>query len=765
MSLAGTASLVIAFIAILVSILAFLVAHFYVGAAKKSARDTKAYNETLANRFALIGNAGVLVTVLSLTFGCGLLLYCFLTGDVSLSYVVQYQSNSTTALATLYKVSGLWGGREGSLLFWAWLIGVFGAVVALRNLKRRDDLDNMALLVVQAVILAFVGVLLFSETNMPFTAIDPFYLNDDGTLKAFADLMQAYLESGSRAPSPSLVLGMNVLLEHWAMAIHPPTLFVGYAGLTVPFAYAIAALIVNDPSKKWVDNSQRYALVSWLFLGIGIGLGAIWAYVVLGWGGYWGWDPVENASLLSWILAVALVHNFTVYRQRGAFKRWAVMTACLSFAFVIVGTFIARSGIVQSVHAFEGDIVSLVLFAALIILSIAAGIVGLVIRWKSFGAPEKDEEIMENLLSRGVAYYFNNVILLVSAILITYLTVASVLPSWLPYGGMSLTASTYNAIARPLTILYALIMAIGPLLGWVKTDRKELLRKLRIPAIAAIVLFVVLVYYFVSYLAPTYDAAIAAGGSRAVTMQEFGPRFYYYFITLLGFLAASLLFFNSLVLLGRVISSHAKAKGTKVFVALFSAVYNRASTFGGFVSHLSIAIILVGLIGSSMYVTETSTYLPFNEETGTVSRDIAIQDFRLEFVERTIEPQANEDDTLYALTFDVYKQDKYLGQVQPGIYFVDSSQQSKAIAGVVSLPLEDLFLVYNGVTGDGSFSINALVNPLISLVWIGFCLLVVGTIIAAAGRRRPKANTERRKQEVNVEHGKQEVETSDAKPE
>ena len=160
------------------------------------------------------------------------------------------------------------------------------------------------------------------------------------------------------------------------MAIHPPTLFVGYAGLTIPFAYAIAAIIVNDSSKAWVVRSQRYALFSWLFLGIGIGLGAVWAYVVLGWGGYWGWDPVENASLLSWLVGVALIHSFTVYRQRGAFKRWSVMCACITFAFVIVGTFISRSGLVQSVHAFEGDPVSLVLFGALIVVALLAGVVG-----------------------------------------------------------------------------------------------------------------------------------------------------------------------------------------------------------------------------------------------------------------------------------------------------------------------------------------------------------------------------------------------------
>ena len=314
------------------------------------------------------GHVAVLVTLAALTVCCGVLVYCFMTGDTSIEYVLRYRSDSSSDIAWLYKLSGLWAGREGSLLFWGWLIAIFNSVVAVRNMRQGRKLDSMALLVSQLVLAAFVGVILFSEINMPFAATPAKYFDGSGNLTAAAS-----------------VLGMNTLLEHWAMAIHPPTLFVGYAGLTIPFAYAIAAIIVNDSSKEWVVRSQRYTLFSWFFLGVGIGLGAIWAYVVLGWGGYWGWDPVENASLLSWIVGVALIHSFTVYRQRGAFKRWSVMCACLTFAFVIVGTFISRSGLVQSVHAFEGDPVSLALFGALIGASILAGIVGLIVRWKSFG--------------------------------------------------------------------------------------------------------------------------------------------------------------------------------------------------------------------------------------------------------------------------------------------------------------------------------------------------------------------------------------------
>jgi cytochrome c-type biogenesis protein CcmF len=739
MSLAGIASLALAFIAIVISTGALLIGRIIDGAAQDANKATKERYARLAGKASLVGYIGTLLTTLALTFGCGLLVFCFLTGDVSIEYVVRQHSDSAGPFAILYRVAGLWGGREGSLLFWAWLIGLFAAIVALKNLKRREKLDNMALLVIQLVVFAFVIVLLFSESNMPFTPLDPHYLDASGQLKSFERLLQESADTSVVSLEPSLVLGMNVLLEHWAMAIHPPTLFIGYAGLTVPFAYAIAALIVNDPSKKWVEQSQRYALLSWIFLGLGIGLGAIWAYVVLGWGGYWGWDPVENASLLSWLLAVALVHSFTVYRQRGAFKRWSVMCACLAFAFVIVGTFITRSGIVQnSVHAFEGDQVSLWLFLGLILASVAAGVLGLIIRRKSFGSQPGEDEMGESLASKDVAYYFNNVVLVLSAFLVVYLTLASALPSWMPYGGLALSASTYNAIARPLGVLYCLLMAVCPMLSWAKTDGRAFWKKARIPGICALVLFALLVAYFFVELKPSYDATIVAGGAQAATMLEAGPAFYYFILTLVGFLAASLLFMNSLFMLGRIIGAQAKAKGTNPFAAFILALCNQPSRFGGFLAHLSMAIILVGLIGSSMYVSTTSDYIPFDEESDTASKEFVIQDYRLVYATNEIAPQDNGTDVIYTVTFDAYHGDEYRGQVSPGIQFVETTQQRKPLAAVLGSPIEDLFVVYNGISTDGDLSISAFINPCISFVWVGFALLMVGTTVAALGRRGPK---------------------------
>lgn len=709
MSTFGLIGLLVAFAGTVVSVVCLLL-----GAVMGRKRASDA-SETLVWG----GHIAAITGFVALTFCCGVMVYCFFAGDYQIQYVLNEHSDATGMLGWLYKLSGLWAGREGSLMFWAWLISAFNTVVAVRNLKDTRDLDAMALLVSQLVLAAFTGVLLFSEDNMPFTATPDKYYSSNGTLDTAASM-----------------LGMNSLLEHWAMAIHPPTLFVGYAGLTIPFAYAIAALIVNDPSKEWVVRSQRYALFAWLFLGIGIGLGALWAYVVLGWGGYWGWDPVENASLLSWLVGVALIHSFTVYRQRGAFKRWAVMCACLTFSFVIVGTFISRSGLVQSVHAFEGDPVSIALFGALIVVPIIAGIVGLAVRWKSFGPAENGSDDVEHMISKEGAYYFNNVIMVVFAVLLAYLTISSALPSFLPFGGQSISSGTYNAIARPLGVVYLLILAVCPLLAWGKTDGKKFFKKARIPALCAVVLFAVLAIYWATVLVPSYDAIIAAGGDTASELQSDGPAIYYNGLALVGFAVASVLFFNSLFMLGRAIGAYKRAHGGNVLSAAGSMLVNNASRFGGFVSHLAMAIILIGLIGSSMYVTEQVGYVAYDEDTDTASEEFVIKDYTLKFVNSDIKQDGN--DYIYQVTFDAYRGDEYLGQVSPSVQLDSQTQQQKLNASVLSFPTEDLFVVYRGVSDDGALSMDVRVNPLVSFVWVGFGLLMVGAVIATVGRRGAK---------------------------
>ena len=664
-----------------------------------------------------IGRGSVLINAVGLLVCCAVLVVCFMTGDVSIKYVLEERSLSTDGMAWLYKLAGLWAGRAGSLLFWTFLIALFNAIVLARSTFQRGQaakaraLDNLTMAVVSVVIVVFAGVLLFSSGNMPFTPTPESYFNADGTLTDAASLYC-----------------MNRLLEHWAMAIHPPMLFIGYAGLTVPFGYAMAALIANDPSKVWADRTTRFVIASWLFLGIGIGLGAVWAYVVLGWGGYWGWDPVENASLLSWLVCVALVHTLTVYRQRGAFKRWAVMCACLAFTFVIVATFITRSGIVESVHAFAGDPVSLALFGGLIAVSIIVPLIGIIVRWKSFGPDTEGADDIENMLSKDAAYYFNNVIMIVFALLLTYMTVCSALPTWMPFGGNSLGTTAYEAIARPLGIVYLLILAVCPLLAWGKTDAKAFFRQARIPAICAIALFALLAFWWATQFVPVYDAMMAKGDANAQKLLEAGPSWYYNGLALVGLLVASLLFFNA----------------SFMFVRSLKAPAKRASSIGGAFAHVAMAVILIGLIGSSMYVYEESGYMAYDEAFDT-AEPLNVREYRLEYSGNEITDYTAENGTvLYEVTFDVYKDGAYVGQTSPSIQVDAITQQQKINAGVVGFPEEDLFVVYRGTNMQGDFSLDVRINQFILLVWIGFGMLMVGTLFALVGpRSRKKAADER----------------------
>ncbi len=653
-----------------------------------------------------VGRCAVGVGAASLLVCCGVLVVCFMTGDVSIKYVLEERSLSADGFAWLYRLSGLWAGRAGSLLFWAFLISLFNAIIlATERLGSFPDrsLDNLAMGIVSIVVAVFCGLLLFSDGNMPFVPTPAGYFDADGNLTSAASLYS-----------------MNQLLEHWAMAIHPPMLFIGYAGLTVPFAYALATLILNDPSKLWVERATRFVLASWLFLGIGIGLGAVWAYVVLGWGGYWGWDPVENASLLSWLICVALVHTLTVYRQRGAFKRWAVMCACLAFTFVIVATFITRSGIVESVHAFAGDPVSLALFGGLIVVSIVVPAIGIALRWKSFGADTQGADDVENMLSKDGAYYFNNVIMVVFTLLLTYMTVSSALPGWMPFGGASLGTTSYEAIARPLGIVYLLILAVCPLLAWGKTDPRAFFRQARVPGICAIVLFALLAFWCATQFVPVYDAMLAKGNANSQTLLEAGPGWYYNGLAFAGLLVASLLFFNALFMLARSLKTPSK----------------RASAIGGAFAHVAMAVILVGLIGSNMYVYEETGYMAYDEEVDA-AEPFQVQEYRLEYAGNTITDNSEVNNSvLYEVTFDVYKGDARIGQVSPSIQLDVMTQQQKINAGVISSPEEDLFVVYRGVNANGDFSLDVRVNQFILLVWVGFAMLMVGTFVALVGRRR-----------------------------
>ncbi len=674
-------------------------------------------------REALV-NAGYLLVfanLVALTAAVAIILACFVTENMSLLYVVSNHPQDTSSLRLLYQVAGVWAGRQGSLLFWTWLIALFTGATAWRRLSRTDDLTTAALGVAEIVVALFVATLVFSESNNPFVPTPAEYLNADGALA-------------------QQVGGMNPLLLHWAMVLHPPATFIGYAGVTIPFAYALAALITGDTSARWVELADRTAVFSFIFLTIGMALGAVWAYVVLGWGGFWAWDAVENASLMSWLTAIAMIHSFTMYRKRGCFKRWSMAAATVTFIFVVLGTFITRSGLVQSVHAFAEDPVSTYFFLGIMV---AAGLsFVLLLAWRARQIGDADET--ESLASKAGTYYLTNLVCVVGAVLVAYLTVSSALPAILPLGGQVVSAGVYNAVARPATALFALMMAVCPLLGWRKTDGAAFGRAFRVPAVIGAALFCVLTFHFATELVPAYDADIAAGGDVAAALTEQGPRLYYLALAELSFLAASLLLATSLYLLARGVRGRMN-KGDNALVAIFNLFRRSPAQAGGYLCHLGCAVALIGLVGSGMFVTERTVAL--EPEVGSTAQ---VGDYSITFAEST-DTFDEQDNRVMTVALQIARTgtgpaegydgvvipegDEWLGTLAPSVEVAASTQQQTLHASVKSFASEDLFVAFQGLNADGSLSISVKVNPLISVLWAGGVICVAGIVLAFAPRR------------------------------
>ncbi|PKQ15105.1 MAG: hypothetical protein CVT67_10955 [Actinobacteria bacterium HGW-Actinobacteria-7] len=656
-----------------------------------------------------IGYFATFAGMAALTVSTLTMLMAFFRNDYTFMYVAENHPTDVSSLAWLYKVSGVWAGREGSLLFWAWLLSCFAAYVAYKRMDKTDDLSNMGLMVTNIVLALFGSAMLFSQPNNPFKASPAEWIGPSGEL----------LTTG----------GMNPLLQHWAMILHPPTLFIGYAGLTIPFAFAIASLIVGDSSKRWVELVDRITVFSWLFLGAGIGLGSVWAYVVLGWGGYWAWDPVENASLLPWLTGVALLHSFTVYRRRDGFKRWAVMVSALTFSMVILGTFITRSGLVDSVHAFSPDPVSAWLFGFMIFAPIIASAGGLWLRGKMYDGNDE----FESLTGKEAAYYFNNLIMVMAGLLVAYMTISSAkfIPSWMPFAGQSIGATAYDLLARPIGVLYAFIIAVCPILSWRKTDPATFWTRVKYPLISTAVIFSVLVAEWYTNLRPVYGDMVKLGGKGAAGFLAFGPEWVYSAIALVGFFAASLLISTTGAMFIDGARKRASAKGESFFTALGNIIFKARTQSGGYIAHIAIGIILIGLVGSAMYVNDVRTLV--NDSPG---QSFKVSNYEFTYQGSQDVQQANGD-TISSATFAVTRNGTPVGNISPGMTSFAAQGQTRLNAAVLSEPLRDLFVVWEG-NQDNQLSMNVKINPLIWFAWGGFALLLLGAGLAAWPKYRPE---------------------------
>jgi cytochrome c-type biogenesis protein CcmF len=608
------------------------------------------------------GYYAVYAFFLTTVVSSAVLLQAFLKKDFGFGYVTE---NSDASLSTFYRVAGFWAGQQGSFLLWLLFIAIVTVVIALLDLGKVQRLVGAAVMVLCAIGAVFTSLMVFNAASNPF----------------------------ERAVAGTQPFGLNPLLLHPAMVLHPPALFLGYVGLSVPFAFAISALLLGDAGKTWVKLSQKWAVFGWLALSLGIGLGAWWAYVVLSFGGYWGWDPVENTSLVPWLAATALLHSFTLYRTRGIFKHWALGLAAATFFFTILATWTTRTGLIQSVHAFEKNQLLVVILTGFLV-AIAAVTVGLMAwRWRRFASHDE----VESLLSRDFMYYVTDLLLTLFAVAVAFGTVVVPLAM-----NRSIGPSTYNAIAQPLGVVTVALIAICPLLAWRRTEGATLLRLLILPAV------------FAAVSVPLW-LALGFGSSLRGMVG----------LVVCGFAAGAVVQF--------ILRSARRAAGpdASLVSGLGRAFTGSRSRTGAYFVHFGMVLVVAGLIGSNVYKVEQSTILKVKP-----GQTASVKGYTLTY-EGMHDGTGPQSSTRAIATFDVTRGGVPAGVLEPrtDVYPVAGAAVRAVILGGWK---QDLFVVADAPFDKTSSTIalRMVVFPLIRFVWLGSILLCVGAAVSLWPKRR-----------------------------
>ena len=605
------------------------------------------------------GRRAVYATWVLLTLASFTLVSALMTGDFRFSYVAEH-SNRTMPM--LYKFAAWWGGQEGSLLFWSWLLSTYTAVVVFSNVRRHSGMMPWV-----------VAVL---------TTIQTFFL----ILNNFIANPFQVLATGGLIVDVKDGNGLSPLLQYPAMAIHPPMLYLGYVGFAVPFAFAIGSLITRQPGDAWIATTRRWTLVTWLFQSTGIMLGAAWAYHVLGWGGYWGWDPVENASLLPWIAGTAFLHSVMMQEKKGMMKVWNIVLISTTFFLCILGTFLTRSGVVQSVHAFARSEIGKY-FVSFLAIGIAAVIFLILERLEYL----KSESELESVISRESSFLFNNLILLASCFAVLWGTLFPVISEAITNDKISLDAEWYNRLMVPIGLFLLLLTGVGPLFAWRRTSIDSLRRNFQYPGIASLVLV---------------GALFAAGIRHVYALISFGFCLFVALTVIIEFYKGA-----------RAIAAKNSMNLLRATVEL---THRNTRRYGGYLVHMGIVLMFIGFTGHAFNLSEVKEL-----NTGD---SMKIGSYELRMV--NLAQDENENYAWHRATVVVTKNGEMLGTLEPEKRFYKASRQSTSEVGIRQRPNEDLYLNFAGMSDDNQRAvIQAYVFPLVSWIWIGTLTLIFGTLV------------------------------------
>ncbi len=608
--------------------------------------------------------AGIAVFI-AVTAAAFALVYAVFTNDFSITYILEH---SNRALPGAYKFSALWSGQEGSLLLWAWLLGMYGFVL---RLTHKHDVKLYAY---AGTILAAIQVFFLTVVNF---AAPPFAL-----------MKGAIPDDGN---------GLNPLLQYPEMVIHPPMLYLGYVGFSVPFAFALGALMMRYPGEKWIKITRGWTMVTWLFLTCGIFLGMHWAYAVLGWGGYWGWDPVENASFMPWLTGTAFLHSVMMQEKKGMMKSWNVWLIFSTFLLTLLGTLLTRAGLVSSVHAFAQSSIG-TWFSVFMGLVLAVCIFTYILQRNHL----KGEHHLESLVSRESSFLFNNLVLLAACFVILWGTLFPILSEYVQGTKVTVGPPFYNRVAIPIGLFLLFLTGVGPLLPWRATSLRSIRRNFIVPSIA---LWSTVIVCLAVGVRPWKDGAFDNGNFYALVA----------FAISAGVLAAILSeFFRGAGVIAR--QTH-----RNLFAAMYLLTRRNTRRYGGYIIHIGVVIVVIGLAGAAFNRSEERE-LPLHGK-------LPIGPYMLECVGFTQDTNPNYNSE-YAL-LDVYRNGKKEFQMTPEKRVYLASDQPQTMVAIHSVPSWDLYVVYEGSNPDtGLPIIKAFLNPLVSWIWAGVVFIVFGTFVA-----------------------------------
>src|SRR5580765_6243507 len=485
-----------------------------------------------------------------MTVASGVIVNAFLVGDYSIKYVHNY-SDSVQPL--FYRITSYWGGLDGSIMFWVFLLSVFGSIAVFVNRERHRELIPYVVAVISTVQMFFLYLMVVHKN--PFTT----FLTE----------------------VPADGRGLNPLLQNYWMVIHPPSLYTGFVGMTIPYAFGMAALITGHLDDSWLRAVRRWTMFSWIFLSFGLTLGMIWAYEVLGWGGFWGWDPVENAGLLPWFTATAFLHSVIVQERRSMLRIWNVTLVILTFFLTIFGTFMTRSGVVQSVHAFGSDPILAKLFTGfmLVILTFSFGLV--IYRLPLLRARNE----LDSWLSREAAFLVNTWVMLFAALFVLFGTMFPTLSEAVTGSRLTVAGPFFNKWMTTVGLILLMLTGVGPLLAWRRSSITNLAQQFMWPGLAALVAGGVAAFVYKIPLWPSGLCFALCGMVVGTIAQEFW----------------------------RGASIRRKNTGTDVFTSLVGLVGRNKRRYGGYIVHVGIVMICFGFAGNARKLDEQVLLKPGQE--------------------------------------------------------------------------------------------------------------------------------------------------------